>query len=100
MLKLGTTFAILIIRASQGWEHQAAVFSYKEVKMTASALKLILLMFVLGLVSTGCANQNTTAKTNEAKEAKYPDENDYKGKLKVKAPKVSRDNYHAFLDSY
>jgi hypothetical protein len=70
--------------------------------MTASTLKLILLLFVLGLVSTGCANQNTTAKTTaEPKQSKYPDENDYNGsKLKVKAPKISRDNYHAFLDSY
>jgi hypothetical protein len=71
--------------------------------MTASTLKLILLLFVLGLVSTGCANQNTKVTEKEAapKQAKYPDESDYNGsKLKVKAPKISRDNYHAFLDSY
>lgn len=74
--------------------------------MTASTLKLILLLLVLGLVSTGCANQNTKTVSkketqNETKSEKYPDENDYLGsKLKIKAPKVSRDNYHAFLDKH
>ena len=64
--------------------------------MTATTTKLILLLFFLGLISTGCANQGT-------EQAKYPDETDFKNKtqkLKVKAPEISRDNYHAFLDSY
>lgn len=59
-------------------------------------LLLLLTFSLLALVSAGCANQGTQSTDT----AKYPDETDYKkGKLKVKAPRISSDNYHAFLDS-
>jgi hypothetical protein len=70
--------------------------------MTASTYHKILLLLTFGVLaffSSGCAVQNT-------EQAKYPDETDYKqqdqkdGKLGIKAPKISHDNYHAFLDSY
>ena len=59
-------------------------------------LLLILTFSLLALLSSGCANQNTT----EDAVAKYPDETDYKkAKTNKYKPYVSSDNYHAFLDA-